>query len=470
MPPTDPLVSMLRLRAAPQFAALKGRAVVVGVSGGADSTALLRVLSTLCAELRLTLFPAHLDHGLRPESAADARAVARNVALLGLGIELAHTDVPARIRKDGLSVEAAARECRYAFFAEYARSLQAVVAVGHNEDDQSETVLLNLARGSGISGLAGMRGVAPLPGAADVTLVRPLLDVPANEIRAYCLRNGLPVVEDPSNETDGYRRNLVRHRILPVLREVNSQAVAHIAATAATLREDEATLDQLAERAYGAAAQQVAGAVLLNSGRLLEEPVAIRVRALRLAIRHIAGSTEGITRTHLAFLMDMLASARGGRETQLPHAMRVVTTSDGLLLWRGALPEQLAYSLPLLRNRDQPECGLADGWRWEAREIGAGGCDEAITPGLHEHVRRADGPLRLDAAAPHETFQPLGMSNQKRLGDFLVNAKVPRHVRPRVPLVKHADSVVSVLGHRLDHRWRLESSDTVFTCLRAWQE
>ncbi len=470
MPPTDPLVSMLRLRAAPQLAALKGRAVVVGVSGGADSIALLHLLTILCAELRLTLYPAHLDHGLRPDSAAEAQAVARNVDLLGFQLDIARADVLARIQRDGLSVEAAARECRYTFLAEYARSLQAVVAVGHNEDDQAETVLLNLARGTGISGLTGMRGVAPLLGAADVTLVRPLLNVPADEIRAYCLRNGLPVVEDPSNETDGYRRNLVRHRVLPVLREVNSQAVAHVAATAATLREDEAALDQVAARAYGAAAQQLVGAVLLSAARLLEEPVAIRVRALRLAIRHVAGSTEGITRKHIAFLIEMLASARAGRETQLPHGTSAVTTGAGLLLWRGVLLEQLAYPLPLLRNADQPERGLSGDWRWEARHISPGDCDETIVPGLHEHLHRVDGPLCLDAPSRRETFQPLGMAGEKRLRDFLVNAKVPRQLRSRVPLVKQGSAVVCVLGHRLDHRWRLDPSDTSFTCLRAWRE
>ncbi|MFQ3536829.1 MAG: tRNA lysidine(34) synthetase TilS [Aggregatilineales bacterium] len=215
--------------------------VVVAVSGGADSLALLHILKVLQGELGITLQAATLDHGLRGgQGAADAAFVAQIAAGWGIPCTAGRADVPDLAARWRLGMEAAARRARYAFLSACAAQIGAqCIATAHQRDDQAETILLHLIRGSG---LAGLRGILPCSQRDGLRVVRPLLTIGRDELEAYVRGLGIAARQDASNYDTQYARNKVRHAILPLLREINPAVAAALARTAQTLRDDYAAL------------------------------------------------------------------------------------------------------------------------------------------------------------------------------------------------------------------------------------
>jgi tRNA(Ile)-lysidine synthase len=204
-------------------AGLTGRhRLVVAVSGGPDSLALLHLLSRRELHPAANLVVGHLNHQLRPSAAADATFVAETAAAWGLECHTESVDVAGLARRDGLSLEEAGRGARYQFLARLAHAVGAAhVAAGHNADDQAETVLMHFLRGAGLSGLRGMRPAGPLPGDPAITLLRPFLTTGRAEIEAYCQEHGLAPLTDASNTDTTYFRNRLRHELLPYLAGYN---------------------------------------------------------------------------------------------------------------------------------------------------------------------------------------------------------------------------------------------------------
>src|SRR5579883_519026 len=277
----------------------RGAVVVVAVSGGADSLCLLYVLAALSADLDLRLHVAHLDHALRPESAGDAAFVACEACRLGLTCTSIRRDVPALARERRLSVESAARLARYAFLREVAAAQAATaIATGHTRDDQAETVLFHLIRGSGLAGLAGMR-----PRSGDI--IRPLLPLSCRETEAYCAALGLTPRSDPSNMAPEYTRNRLRHEALPLLDSIQPAAAANIAAAA---------LDFALE-------VENAGRLRFDVGRWRAADAALWPHMLRLALVRLLGSAEGFAERHYQAIGAALASDHPNARIDLPKGL-----------------------------------------------------------------------------------------------------------------------------------------------------
>ncbi len=204
----------------------RGMGVVVAVSGGADSTALLRGLAALTSGISCRLTVAHFNHRLRPDAAADAEFTAALAAGLGLDCQTGEADTAAAARTAGDGIEAAARIERYRFLQSAAERIGArYIATAHTADDQAETILHRIVRGTGVGGLAGIPRVRKLSDA--VTLIRPMLGVRREEVLAYLAHLGQPFREDPTNASQAYTRNRIRHSLLPLLKaEYNQDVVA----------------------------------------------------------------------------------------------------------------------------------------------------------------------------------------------------------------------------------------------------
>ena len=218
----------------------KGGRILCAVSGGADSMCLLHWLSANAESMEITVLAAHFEHGgeesLRDQRFVEAFCEERHIPLL-----LGRGDVPAYAVENGLGMEEAARELRYSFLEKTAEENGCIrIATAHNAEDNAETVLLNLIRGSG---LAGLCGIPPVRG----IIVRPLLAVTRAEIERYLLENGVSHVEDSSNASDRYSRNRLRHRVIPILREINPAFGQAVLRSGELLREDEDYLDSLAD-------------------------------------------------------------------------------------------------------------------------------------------------------------------------------------------------------------------------------
>jgi len=325
---------------------LRGERVLVAVSGGADSTALLLALEELKEKglLGVELKAAHLDHGLRgEESAGDARWVGRVAREHGFECVVGRASLP-EAREN---LEQAARRARYEFLAGAARACGArAVLAAHTLDDQAETVLLRLLRGSGAEGLGGMAPERALEAGGEVRLRRPLLAWARRaDTEGYCRERGVEFRADEMNRDERFARVRVRHKLLPLLESFNPRAAEALARTASLLREDSAALDELAaallEEARAAAgtgegegaAAKASDARPLRVEALALAGVALRRRALRLWLARARGDLRRLSSAHLLGVERLLQGERGGRVAELPGGGRV-ERRRGLLHFR----------------------------------------------------------------------------------------------------------------------------------------
>ena len=464
MSPTSPTASPSRTlltltRRALEGASLEfsGRALVVAVSGGPDSLALLHALWSLRQRFGYALWVAHLDHALRPGSEEDAAFVQQIARALQLPSIIQRRPVRAfQAEERRLSLETRARKARYAFLQEVASQAGAeAVALGHTADDQAETVLLHLLRGAALPGLAGMRAVAPWPegDAPGLRVLRPLLEATRRDTEAYCRACGLEPRRDPSNNDLRYARNRVRHRLLPLLEEYNPRIRDALRRLARAATRDESFLEEEAtrhlERLAHLQGATKEGSVSLPRRGLCALSPALQVHVLRLAYARMAGSAEGLGQRHLEAMLE-LGNGPAGRRLDLPGGIQMRADYESVVmdLRRGggvALPEAATLEVP---GTISFSFGL-----WELCASLIEGpmppSDDAYRVLLDaEAVGRV---LSVRVRRPGDRFQPLGMLQAKKLQDFLVDEKVPRECRDALPLVEGSRGIVWVVGRRIAH-------------------
>ena len=427
-----------------------GSRVVAAVSGGSDSVALLRLLHLLSGDCRFTLAGvAHLNHGLRGDESDADEAFCRELAAgLGVAIEVAHRDVAQLARDEHVSIEVAARRARYDFFADAARRLQIDrIATGHTRDDQAETFLLRVLRGAGATGLAGIR---PRRG----PIVRPLLDTRRDDLLAFLDGLGQAFRTDSSNRDVRIPRNWVRHRLLPLLAEhLNADVVEVLAREATVLRDEAILLDRLANEA--AARLETAlpeRGVRLAAGALAELPVALARRVVRQALAR----TEDAHFHGFDHVEQVLALARpvGDRSAADLPGVRVERIGAGVVLYkRGPRFRQAAeafrHHLPVPGRVTVPECGCRIEARTRKRNASQSVAAQALGVDPDTAVidaAAAAGGLAVRSRRPGDSIRPLGLMGRKKLQDVLVDRKVPRDERDRVPLVVDADDRILWIG------------------------
>lgn len=305
--------------------------MVVAVSGGADSSALLLALEELAraGRLPLSLSVAHLNHGLRGERGEeDARWVTGQAEALGLEAVVGRADVSARARAGRENLEQAARRARYEFLERAARERGAwAVLTAHTLDDQAETVLMRLLRGSGGGGLAGMRPERALSTGGEARLLRPLVAWARRaDTELYCRARGVEVRRDEMNEDEHFARVRVRRRLVPLLETFNPRAVEALGRAAELLAEEADALDAEASVLLEAARGEgdgVGGAWPLRAEVLASAHAAVRRRALRLWLGRGRGSLRRLERVHVLAVERLTEGARGGRVAELPGGARV---------------------------------------------------------------------------------------------------------------------------------------------------
>ncbi|HEX7124856.1 MAG TPA: tRNA lysidine(34) synthetase TilS [Thermodesulfobacteriota bacterium] len=343
------------LREGPLLAA--GERCLVAVSGGADSVALLDLLALLAPRLGVDLVVGHVDHGLRGAEGRKAAALVERLAA-ERGLPYREARLPAPAPGAPMPGEAALRRARYAALARLARETGCgVVAVAHSRDDQAETVLLRLLRGTGLRGLGGMAPSRSLPdpdGGPPLRLVRPLLDVPRADLAARVAERGLPIHPDPTNADRRWLRNALRLDLLPPLRRrVNARLDEALAATAAIARDEEAVLAGLAEGAYDRVLLDAGpAAVRLSASGLAALPVALQRRVLRLAGSRAAPEAPAPSFAQVEAARRLVAGRRAaGRGRSVGGPVRwpgrvAVSLERGALEVAGRVPERTGRARP----------------------------------------------------------------------------------------------------------------------------
>ena len=443
--------------------------VVVGLSGGPDSVCLLYILAGLRRNLGIRLHIAHLNHLLRrAESDADAEYVSRIAHELGIPATIERRDVKAYQQEHRLSLEEAAREVRYAFFSKVATSLSTgTVAVGHTADDQIETILMHLVRGTGIAGLRGMQPLSTmsLPDGAQLRVARPLLDVRREETQAYCAAQGLSPRSDSSNYWPNQLRNRVRSQLIPLLREYNPDVEGALLRTARAAQADMSYIDKEVSPLWGSVAREQPEGIAIDRAEFSSLRPALKRHLIRSALQRLLGDLTDIEAVHIESVLEALAKPAGKR-LSLPHGLVFHGEyGHGLLTDKGAVicpfPE-LEGEYRLNVPGETEFCG----WRVRSSIL-----DHRPIENDEEKLKAC---LDLDVAGEEltvrgrrrgEKFQPLGMESPKKLQDFMVDAKIPRPWRDRVPLVCSPQQILWVVGWRIDHRARVTPSTKRVLCL-----
>lgn len=455
---TDLIEALRVLLRVPNPLLEQGDHVLAAVSGGPDSLALLHALGSLRIDIGLLgLSAAHFNHGLRGQEADDDAAfVAGFCAARGIPCFVGKADIAQEAAQAHVSVQQAARAARYAFLARTAQECGAsTVATAHTQDDQAETVLLHVLRGTGLDGLRGIparRGI----------YVRPLLGVSRAQVEAYCAAHALLPRTDTSNsDTSHYARNRVRHDLLPLLeRDYHPGVRSALLRLAQTASADADFLHAHAQAMLGQAtmAQSVSPAGLtLSRDSLRALHPALLPRVLRAALAQVRGSTENITHHHLAQVSQALlspAETAWGMTTPAPLCHVIVRTDTLILAMPGsaATGADSAYSahLPLGGSAQMPRAGQCV--QTELRELSALPSPASSTavfdaqqvhlPSLHVRSWRPGDRLARRGAA----------GRTQKVQDIFTNAKVPRHLRAQVPIVADQDGLLWVAGFAASER------------------
>ncbi len=431
--------------------------LVVAVSGGADSLALLHFLRRSGYPLLVASF----NHRLRPEAEADVAHVQQIAQGLGLPFVTDSADVAAHAGAEGLSIEEAARELRYRFlFCEARKAGAQAVATGHTADDQAETVLMHFLRGAGLAGLKGMPPRILLPVFdAEIPLVRPLLDWTRAQTEAYCRENGIQYLTDASNADTTYFRNRLRHELLPLLESYNPQIKQSLAKNALALQGDYELLNELTNAVWvRVVTASGKGFVAFDLLQLREMSAALRRTLFRRAAFTLKPGLRDID-------FDALERAASLKPVDLAGGLKTILEADTLYLATGeaGLPKnrpQIREPLALAPGRNE----IGHGWVLTCELLNT----ENRTPTSDNWSQHTDiwsasldadltaGKLSLRPFRSGDRFEQLGMPHQTvRLSDLFVNLKVPKRLRKHWPVVCVGEEIAWIPGLRMGERFKV---------------
>ena len=429
-----------------------GARILVAVSGGPDSVALLHILYDLREELGLDLEVAHLQHGIRGEEAReDARFAALVAAKLKLPIHLKEINLPQmKIEAGKGNLEALARAARYRFFAEVARRNNIdKIATAHTQDDQAETVIMWFLRGCGLKGLGGMAPMhqlvsAPPDSASEVTVIRPLLDISKTEILEYLKERQLTYRVDRSNQDPTFLRNWIRQQLMAKIRErIDTRLPARLSQQAELIRDEDAYLEDVARAELG----KLRSSGGMNRALFLRQAKVMQRRVLRLWIEETRGHLRGIDFAHVDELLKLIAAPVPQSRLAIPGGWELVKEYDTLRLEQSARSrKRLCYSyeffigtalripeaaMMLLSERISPALFRLPGDLMEAA-FDLAALPESLTVRNFRHGDR---------------FQPLGMSGHKKVKELFIENKVPLSVRRKLPLLALGDEILWIAGY-----------------------
>jgi tRNA(Ile)-lysidine synthase len=443
-----------------------GDRVAIAVSGGADSVALAWLMRDLQASGEAAFSLAgvvHLNHCLRGgESDRDEAFVRALSERLGLAVDVARRDVAADARAAHRSIEAAARAARDAFFTEAAVRLGASsVATAHTADDQAETVLLRLLRGSGARGAGGIR---PRRGC----LIRPLLDVRRAALRADLLARAEAWREDASNADRSIPRNAIRHDLLPAIERLAPGGVTALTRFAALARDDEAALEAAAIEAARKIVSFDGGAVRLSRTRLAGLAPAVARRVVRGALERV--SVAGVAARHIDAIRALAAADTSKGHVDVPGAAVDFTPEQAVLtgaVGRGRRAEGgFDRPLPVPGSVEMPEAGVR-----LVAELASTAASQPWPNGRGPVAavqgEALQGSLRVRSRRPGDRLRPLGAPGRRKVQDVLVDRKVPRRERDRVPIVvDDTGRIVWVAGHALAEEFRVTRPESGVVLLK----
>jgi len=432
-----------------------GDRVLVAVSGGIDSLALLYLLEQFSKELGYELFVAHLNHLARgKESDEDARFVEKEADKLSLPFFIEEVDVAKKKSHLKASFQESARILRYRFLEKILLSIKGnKIAVGHTADDQVETILMNLFRGAGLKGLAGIpekRG----------DVIRPLLGCTRSELEQFLNDRNLPYRTDSSNNEKKYLRNKIRHDVIPFLKTFDTAIFGNLLGLAEIVREEDDWMSGKTCELYSQLVTAPNGGLCFNISEFQKQPLAMKRRLVREALHQLKGDLRAITALHVRQVLDLFAHARVGSRLKLPGDVRVFCDYDTMNF---SLSEELEDSLPLGMGGGTIKLKVPGVTSLAGVQLHARLMEPPVV--FPESIDETQAYLDFEKTGefigarffqPGDLFVPLGMRGHKKLKSYFIDRKIPREKRPFIPILTNAeDDIIWIYGERISDRFRI---------------
>lgn len=420
---------------------LEGDTVIAGVSGGADSVCLLLVLLELRKRIPFSIRVVHIEHGVRGEASKKDALFVKELCEKHAIPEVAYSyDVPGIAKAQGLSEEEAGRKLRYQTFALEADKFEPVkIAIAHNQNDNAETMLHHMVRGSALQGIAG---IAPVRN----RIIRPLLCVTREEIESYLAKCGQTYCTDATNFELIYTRNRIRHEVLPVLAEINSQAVSHMASAAEALRESREYMQLQASKLRDISVVTEHGQMTLNKDAIWQEPVVLRKILIHNLIGELAGSSKDIMAVHVQEVLHLF-EMQVGKSISLPYDLRAERIYEGVRLTGQRKEAHDRFSV-LLNDSEQFCCRIFD-YNMDIGEIPK----KQYTKWLD--YDKIEDNLCVRNRCSGDFFLLDETGKRKKLKQYFVDEKIPQEQRDEILLIADGAHIVWVVGYRISAKYKV---------------
>lgn len=427
-----------------------GERILIGLSGGPDSVSLLYILNHLKDRFRLALFAIYVDHGLRPdETPAEIEFCRRLCNNLSVPFSTKSIDVITFAKTYSINKQEAARQLRYKTIEETAYEIKAhKIALGHTADDQAETLLMRLFRGSGTTGLAGIPPVRR-------NIIRPLIEVERMEIERFLDEKNINFIIDSSNLKKDYLRNKIRLSLMPMLKEFNPDIIRTLSKTAEIFREEEKYFEIIVTKTL----MKLFSRKTDTRVELFLAPLEIMDKViLRRALRRVIDETRGlrgISFIHIEDIIELIKNGKPGDRVYLPKNIRVIKEYSMLILTSEPPVKLYTHVLPVPGEVVLKEAGhiiIASILEEQDLNIDKHG---HLKPFAVFDADKITSPLTVRARKNGDFFYPLGFGKRKKLQDFFVDMKVPRDERDSIPIVLSGDDIIWIAGHRGDERFRI---------------
>ena len=414
----------------------KGDSVVLGVSGGADSICMLNILAELQKRLGISLYVLHVNHHIRPEGNADADFVRNVCTKLKIPHRVVNADVPGIAKHEKISVEEAGRYVRYEEFSNYAYEVGAKkIAVAHNSNDNAETVLMNLARGTGIKGLGGIAPKREMEDANGNVLevIRPILCLSRKEIEQYLKENEIEYVTDATNESTDYTRNKIRLEIMPLLENINDNAMQNITNASNELKDTSEYIEKDVDEAYNKFVTEENGRLFLSDESFAIDPIVL-TGVIRKMIENTAGKLKDITRIHVGDVVS-LSEKQVGKKIDLPYSIVAEREYEGI-------------SISTESNEPEGEEDVKEVVvTFEEDDFDREHIEELKYTKWLDYDKIGDVVVRTRKRGDYIVIGADGST--KKLKKYFIDEKIPRRERDQVLVVADGNHVLWVVGYRI---------------------
>ncbi len=430
----------------------KGDQVVVGVSGGPDSMALLYILLNIKKEILFDIYVAHVNHGIRGKAADEDEQFVKNICQeLKLPFYSKRVNMNKYAEEHNMTAEEAGRKLRYGFFREILKGQDKVkIAVAHNKNDQAETLIMRFMRGTGIHGLKGMAYKRE-------NVIRPLLDISREEIENYIEKNEIETRLDKTNLEPVYNRNKIRLELIPYIEEnFNPNIVETLSRTSKLISIDNEFLEQYSLETYIKLVKKSdKTSIILDREDFNSLHKCIKQRVIRYAIKKIHGSLQGFTKRHIENIVELFSEASTGKTIHLIHGIIAKTSYNNLIIKKGK---------PLFSNEFFYELKIND-----IIYIEETNCffKTKVFPREEYHINynnrfikyfdydKISNGLYIRNRRNGDRFNPIGMEGTKKLKDFFIDEKIPKEKRDVIPLVLNGEDIIWVTGYRISNKYKI---------------